>query len=52
MRLSGQEKMGYYPTPTSLLDAIASYLIPSCYVQRKSGMECNPPQLRKRVISE
>jgi type I restriction-modification system DNA methylase subunit len=26
MRLAGQEKMGYYPTPASLLDAIASYL--------------------------
>ena len=27
MRLTGQEKMGYYPTPTTLLDAIASHLI-------------------------
>ena len=26
MRLAGQEKMGYYPTPASLLDAIASNL--------------------------
>jgi hypothetical protein len=26
MRLAGQEKMGYYPTPATLLAAIASYL--------------------------
>ncbi len=29
MRLAGQEKMGYYPTPMSVLDTIASYLAAS-----------------------
>lgn len=29
MRLAGQEKMGYYPTPAILLDVIASYLKPA-----------------------
>jgi hypothetical protein len=29
MRLAGQEKMGYYPTPATLLPAIASYLTPA-----------------------